>query len=301
MNPLQQLSSTIIDHSILDLHSNDHKRRAYIRNNILTKELLEYLLVNQECTSNHAAHLISNVVQRKIQTSQVIALAREFGIPTLTVKQSRSNVSRKRRQEETCLVKYGSTNPLGKDTTAYHKRNETVQQKYGVANVFQSEQVKLKSVKTFQKKYGPGITSPAHIDGLRKFKRKTRIHNLVEDFLISQGIPFESEAFNRFNAYSEYLGRMYSPQVDILIDSCKLVLEINGNYWHANPSLYKPGDLICLHAGKTPAKDIWDFDLARTSQIQSFGYKVLILWEQDIKDNFETITNQILYEVNNCH
>ena len=60
----------------------------------------------------------------------------------------------KKRACNTNFVKYGSENPLSKGTIPYNKKKETVQNIYGVDNIFQDPTVKEKIAKTNLEKYG---------------------------------------------------------------------------------------------------------------------------------------------------
>ena len=69
--------------------------------------------------------------------------------------------------------------------------------------------------------------------------------------------------------------------VDIL--SGQSVIEIYGNFWHANPNRYKPNDLVPIPKTQGRlAKDIWEKDKKRIDYILQKGYNVLILWEDEI-------------------
>lgn len=123
--------------------------------------------------------------------------------------------------------------------------------------------------------------------------RKSKIHLIVESILRECGIEFLSEVPNLFSSYNKKLERVYSPIVDILIPSKKLVIEVNGDKWHANPKKYKEDDLIRLWRGNR-------HDGIRKEQIESFGYKVMVLWASDIKKNREFVKKSILLEYENC-
>ena len=56
--------------------------------------------------------------------------------------------------QQTNIQKYGAENPLSKGTSAFIKRNSTVNEKYGVDNVFQLRDVKDKIKETNLSKYG---------------------------------------------------------------------------------------------------------------------------------------------------
>lgn len=38
------------------------------------------------------------------------------------------------------------------------------------------------------------------------------------------------------------------------------MIEINGNYWHANPLFYKANDLLSFHGKEFTAQNIWELD-----------------------------------------
>lgn len=64
------------------------------------------------------------------------------------------------------------------------------------------------------------------------------------------------------------------------------VIEFNGDFWHANPTMYESGSRLKMFDGNEKlADDIWDRDARRLKAIESLGYKVLIIWESDYKDN----------------
>lgn len=75
------------------------------------------------------------------------------------------------------------------------------------------------------------------------------------------------------------VGRYY---FDIKIDN--LLIEVNGDYWHANPEIYA-ADSIIVYPGhkKKSAKTVWKRDLKKRLEANNQGYKVLYLWESDIK------------------
>lgn len=82
---------------------------------------------------------------------------------------------------------------------------------------------------------------------------------------------------------------------DILDDKRKIIVEVNGDLWHCNPKFWKAND---IHPNKkVSAQVIWDRDAKRKSYLESLGYTVYILWEDDInkgkekfiKDFFESI------------
>lgn len=86
--------------------------------------------------------------------------------------------------------------------------------------------------------------------------------------------------------------RIHKYTVDFINDKEKLIIEIYGDYWHCNPTLYK-ADYINVSIDMT-AQEKWDYDFQRINNIQSFGYTCLIFWEQDLnKQGFEIVKSAI--------
>jgi len=70
---------------------------------------------------------------------------------------------------------------------------------------------------------------------------------------------------------------------DFLING-ELLVEMNGNYYHANPDMYEADDEIVISRSKRKAKDIWKYDEKKMKLGKDSGYKTMVLWEKDFKD-----------------
>jgi len=83
---------------------------------------------------------------------------------------------------------------------------------------------------------------------------------------------------------------MYTPQrfingksYDILLNFTNIVVEINGDYWHANHEKYLPDDEISYHnIGKIKASSVWERDRKKKENAEKYGYKVIYIWESEI-------------------
>lgn len=69
----------------------------------------------------------------------------------------------------------------------------------------------------------------------------------------------------------------------------KTILEYNGDYWHANPDLYKSDDLIKYPGEIKKASDIWTRDEYKREIARRYGYRVIYIWEKEAqsKNNIE--------------
>lgn len=80
----------------------------------------------------------------------------------------------------------------------------------------------------------------------------------------------------------------YARSFDAHIVGTNILLEINGDYWHGNPKIYNSGDIISYPGGNIVVDVLWERDKNKRELAESFGYRVITIWEQSI-----TQTNDI--------
>jgi G:T-mismatch repair DNA endonuclease (very short patch repair protein) len=94
--------------------------------------------------------------------------------------------------------------------------------------------------------------------------------------------------------YNKILHRKY--QYDFIIGD-EILLEVHGDYWHANPLIY--GD----EPGKRKLNNTQEFKVERDKLKRSFalkyGYKIFYLWEKEIKNGDFSVIDEILKELKN--
>lgn len=79
--------------------------------------------------------------------------------------------------------------------------------------------------------------------------------------------------------------------VDFLVND-KYIIECYGDYWHCNPTKYKP---TYYNKGKKKhAKDIWKRDGDRKAKFYSLDYKFIQLWESDIKNHPKKVKSKLI-------
>lgn len=84
---------------------------------------------------------------------------------------------------------------------------------------------------------------------------------------------------------------------DMIIED-RLIIEYNGDYWHANPNKYNKDFII--ERSKQKAEDIWKRDEYRISKFKSIGYEVLVVWESEYKANPKETINIIRKRIKEC-
>jgi len=78
--------------------------------------------------------------------------------------------------------------------------------------------------------------------------------------------------------------------VDFLCEENKKIVEFNGDFWHMNPKKYLSESFITFSNGKKLiAKNVWKLDDLKIKTLESEGYEIFIVWENDYKKNKEKI------------
>ena len=74
-------------------------------------------------------------------------------------------------------------------------------------------------------------------------------------------------------------------RVDDLNRAAKIIVEVNGDYVHANPAKYAATDRIVMEFNRYTAAEKWAADAMRTERLRAAGYRVLVAWESDGLDD----------------
>ncbi len=232
-----------------------------------------------------------------------------FEIQPRTHKESVNLKKTKIKRKKSCIEKYGKPNALCKGTVSFKKRNETVLKKWGVENVFQHPKIKAKVAddKTYINRYSMTLSDLKSVRSKAAWKSKTeeekkkwlnksilsdsskrkrrkgiRISSLekkVERGLISIGIQYQVQFLINFsNCYRYY---------DFFLPGNNLLIEVFGDYYHANPKIYKADDLLLSRSNGKTAKELWKANNKRLLLAKNAGYKTAVIWESDLKEILE--------------
>jgi hypothetical protein len=218
-----------------------------------------------------------------------------------------ANTTRVRQEcTNTCLTKYGVTN-VSKCESVKSKKAETFRTNYGVDNIRKSkayyEWLDSYMIEHYGKKRITGSNQseikkewwanlPADvrkqkIDAILKnlhtgcfSKLETNIAILLDEF----GIEYERSFW------------INKKQFDFKIKNTSILIEVNGDFWHANPIKYKCDDVLRFpNTQGVLASDVWQKDFKKIKMANDLGYKVITVWESDIKSNkhVEILFNEI--------
>lgn len=154
---------------------------------------------------------------------------------------------------------------------AWENNKKMLMQKYGVENMSQIPTAKLAISRSA--KYRSSLLSYENKLKNTENARKS-VHYTSQLELRIQNI------LNLFNIEYKANLFLYGYNFDFMFHG-KIILEIQGDYWHANPKLYKKDDLII---GEKTAEYFWNKDKKKKDILEKNGYKILYLWESEINN-----------------
>jgi len=164
---------------------------------------------------------------------------------------------------------------------------------------------KGKRIQYFEKKYGDRA-----IDEYIKYKKSLRsdlYYSKVSIEFIESTIAFNNlYDIDLYYADREY-GIMYDDghtypyfRYDFTIPSLNLIIEFNGDAWHANPAKYKSSD--CPHPIERDltASQIWKRDQIKKQAAESRGFHVFYVWESEYKTNPDAVHIKVKQIIDQC-
>lgn len=110
------------------------------------------------------------------------------------------------------------------------------------------------------------------------------INNILEgvpdlSYILYSDLPKKDEKY----IWCSEINRGY--KYDLTNTQNKHIIEINGDFWHANPKLYK--NTWINPATKRSAEEIWKIDDRKIKTAEKYGYSVMIIWESEYNENPE--------------
>jgi len=242
---------------------------------------------------NLTDELVSELISKYENDGSVLTLVNEYGIPhkSLSLLFKLNNVRLKNMSEiakqksvrgkykTTCLDKYGVNN-VSKYDVVKEKKKETFIENYGVDNIFKCDEFKDSLNDIMLTKYG--VKRFGNWDKLTDEQKRERIKKLnsggpsklekrVGKVLVEIGVKFEAQF--------ELRGKLY----DFHIKETNILIEVNGDFWNANPRKYKATDTLPFPNKSVIAESLWKKDEKKLNIALKNGFKVLSLWEMDIR------------------
>ena len=115
----------------------------------------------------------------------------------------------------------------------------------------------------------------------------SKLEKEFTNMLIQEIGELEHTSFNKpFGKWSVLLNTYVV--YDIKHKNC--IIEFNGDYWHANPTIYAKTAII---RGNN-AVDIWHRDMLKLKTVKDLGFSVITIWEQDFLLNKQETINKVV-------
>jgi len=115
--------------------------------------------------------------------------------------------------------------------------------------------------------------------------KNTKLEIALQNIMNNIGIEYKTH---------EYIDRL---KPDIVIESCKLVIEADGVFFHADPRYFKPTDIVGKHGNRYTAESKWQQEKIRDIRLEQNGYKVLHFWEKEIMREPKLVEELIRIEI----
>lgn len=234
-----------------------------------------------------------------------------------TNSESKKTKVYKDKIESTNMKRFGVKNP-SQAKAIKKKKKETFLKNFGYENNFCNPKIQKvaqshidyekaqESIRdTLIKKYGDSVYNPSQIPGVSVKigeSQKKRISKMTADerrrmtekaranitYVSSQEIRIQT-ILNQLDVEYTANGFLYAYNWDLIFKN-KVIIEVQGDFWHANPKFYKESDVLL---DGLLAKDVWKKDNRKRKLIESKGYTVHYFWESDINN----MTNEEIYNL----
>jgi len=253
---------------------------------------------NKHCSQKIAQKRIS--VRNKIEHTNI----NKYGYKTFLETKESNKLSQK-----ALIDKYGSLSKaikVGQET--YYKKTGYTHSMRNPISVSLNQKHRIETIKkmTSEEKYE---WYKKRLDGHRnnntklwggKLPKNTNYSKQQDSFFKElQNIIDDKIIYGQSNEYIISINNKEFYKLDGYIESKNIVIEYNGDFWHANPIIYEENYLINYPNKSKYAKEIWFKNEQRIENIKHIlNCKIIIVWENDYLNNKKELFKKILGEIN---
>ena len=263
----------------------------------------------------------------KINYAQTPFLLDFFNIKRRGSKEAMTSINRLSKYKSTCKKKYGVEN-VSQLKLIKEKKKKTFMTHFGVDNIWKSKEyygwlhdhmMEKYGKKSLPNRYGnmqkywDGRTveekkehmKPANIayqkywQALTDEQQNIIIQKRGRDIRLNP--RFTSKLETRCCAILNNLCLSYIHQFwinrksyDFKISHTHLIIEVQGDYWHASPEIYKANDIINYPEGYKKASEIWAKDEKKRKNAEKYNYKIIYVWESEFRKNNDIGLSKII-------
>lgn len=201
------------------------------------------------------------------------------------------------KQRKTIFKKHGVKWSSQIESVKELKRKNNIE-RYGVDNIWKSDWFKTNRDNFFIEKHGMNVSEYNKLYWLKLSEDDKKNHMINSVFKSSINSSIEL----RIKSILDMMCIEYISQKKIkngkgslyFFDICvgDILIEINGDFWHANPQKYKNKDILKFPKKEIIAESLWIKDKNKYKEGRKNGYNIVYLWENFIRNS----TNEILIE-----
>lgn len=245
-----------------------------------TSFLLDYFGIKRRNISE--AYYQNRKVEKTKRT-----LIKKFGVDNA----SKSNII-KQKKKETFLQNYGVEN-IWKSKEYYQWLHEYMEDKYGkksLPNKYgnmqkwwnkQTEEYKKEHMKPANKAYKKFWENASDEIKNEIIQRRCKeivcyynssLETRIAKILDMMQISYERQKWIKNKSY------------DFRINKTNVIIEVQGDFWHANPNIYNDEDVLNFPGGIRKASDLWDIDKKKKRIAEDYGYQMIYFWESELNE-----------------
>ena len=267
----------------------------------ISSRISDFLIVYLENLEKE--YVVNNLslpdIKRKygIDSKSITFLLDNFNIKRRSISESAISISVP-KQKKIMMEKYGVEWSSQLESVKEIKRNNNLE-KFGVDNIWKSDWFKENRDNFFIEKHGLNVSdyNKLHWLSLSEEEQKNHMINSVQKSSIESSIEL------RIKSLLDMMTIQYTSQMKLkssknsvyFFDICigNILIEINGDFWHANPNKYKKGDILKFPKKEVISDELWIKDKIKRKDAIRMGYNVVYLWESFIRKS----SNEELIEV----
>jgi very-short-patch-repair endonuclease len=232
----------------------------------------------RKCKDTHQKFIYSGTNNPTYGLKQSQEQRNKTSIRTKKLWQSVEYRTKQNKKVSNYVEKFGYH--WGTSVESNKKRKETMIKKYGVPHNWIGEYGKRKcDVSTLQIYGETSVQMLANYN--HYYNKKTDIEQLFEKLLEELKIPYQC----KFRIYDKEKVKFWFKEYDFLIIDTKILIEIDGDYWHGNENFFT--ELSDFQ------KSVRINDEIKETFANDRGFEVIRFWGSDVKKNIDEVKIKI--------
>lgn len=111
--------------------------------------------------------------------------------------------------------------------------------------------------------------------GVLGSKGESRISDMLNSLEITHTRQYSIEYRDQCSKKRRFFYDIYIPQLN-------LIIEYNGDFWHANPRIYNANDIMAYPGGPITAKERWQAEANKLDLAKKTNHNIIVIWESEV-------------------